>query len=365
MNVYWLPPYHPNENEKKDAELFAENVRRELARFGKVLLTGSSFVDTQLGLYAQKKKLSSQFAYVEADDFRDAQIDLPLDKMKKYFDEFVQAMSNRSGYLTRDEFANSFSVELDANALEAEILDDCDLKHARAVVLGRLFEFFSVELAVMPPAQQFPPLPSSDAANLFKDRALLTKQVVSWRRDTNGHARRTGGCFPSLSSPVMSLREYFLCRAIVDGLRDMKTGLGILLLSLSRDSLADTENEYVDDLLELLEAQSVRSEILTESTRLDHLPWRSTGTGDAGRGDVAVYISSPVLKRIIEHGLTRRNGKDVDEFKRDAFQLIEDVASAENASEVVSAGGILDRVAESGTTRQWLNLLGFGLSDEQ
>lgn len=56
----------------------------------------------------------------------------------------------------------------------------------------------------------------------------------------------------------------------------------------SQDNLADTENEHAEDLLEHLEAQSARSEIATESPRLEHQPWPSTGTGDR-RLDVAAH----------------------------------------------------------------------------
>jgi len=74
----FLDPYQPNEEEKSDPALYAENVRQYMAREGNLTTTNWSFLDVQLMYQCVKAKMPSHIGAINAldlfrvDDFTDA-----------------------------------------------------------------------------------------------------------------------------------------------------------------------------------------------------------------------------------------------------------------------------------------------------
>jgi len=111
MTVSYLPPYIPNEEEKKNANLFAKNVRALMAKELGVGVTEHSYEDMTLSYEAQHMSISpvavnfelltlKKLYNVSAQDIKDI-----LSKMKA-FD------SDHSGTLNLQEFANYLNLPI-------------------------------------------------------------------------------------------------------------------------------------------------------------------------------------------------------------------------------------------------------------
>jgi len=111
MTVSYLPPYIPNEEEKKNANLFAKNIRNLMAKELGVGVTEHSYEDMTLSYEAQHMSISpaavnfelltlKKLYNVSAQDIKDI-----LSKMKA-FD------SDHSGTLNLQEFANYLNLPI-------------------------------------------------------------------------------------------------------------------------------------------------------------------------------------------------------------------------------------------------------------
>jgi lysophosphatidylcholine acyltransferase/lyso-PAF acetyltransferase len=67
---HFLPVYHPNEQEKNNSELYAENVRKVMAEYLKVPISDYSYDDGRLVAKAKQFKLPSEFGFIKIHNLR-------------------------------------------------------------------------------------------------------------------------------------------------------------------------------------------------------------------------------------------------------------------------------------------------------
>jgi len=98
--VVIFPPYIPNDDEVKDANLFAKNVRKLLAEELGVPTTEHSYGDAAFSLKALKAGVASDFTFEEvAGDFG-----LTGQNLEAYLVSFKKYDTDKSGYISADEF---------------------------------------------------------------------------------------------------------------------------------------------------------------------------------------------------------------------------------------------------------------------
>ena len=106
VTVTFLDVYAPNEDEKKDPLLFAENVRILMARSLNVSVTNHSYADVQLLLQAQKMNIrtkSRENMNMEISTLADILEANCSPKQLKYFLNQFHKEAGRAGELTEDQ----------------------------------------------------------------------------------------------------------------------------------------------------------------------------------------------------------------------------------------------------------------------
>lgn len=121
-------PYVPSPVEKKDAILFANNVRAQMATELGVGTTEHSYDDLFFSLNAEKANINQDF---EVSALKQA-YDINLDQLKGMLKQFQALDKDRSGSLSHDEFANALRA-----TGSGPFSDDASI--------DRLFTFFDTE----------------------------------------------------------------------------------------------------------------------------------------------------------------------------------------------------------------------------
>lgn len=124
LQVKYLEPYVPSEAEKKDAALFASNVRAKMAQAMGVPTVEYSFGDTALMFAARKRGLPPADAAVESERVR-REWGLGVGDCKLLMELFVSLGAGKTGELTRNALADALGVDASSAKLGAafEALD--------------------------------------------------------------------------------------------------------------------------------------------------------------------------------------------------------------------------------------------------
>ncbi|XP_056022789.1 lysophosphatidylcholine acyltransferase 2-like isoform X3 [Ostrea edulis] len=102
--IEFLPVYTPSEEEKKDASLFAANVRAKMAEALGVPVTDHSYDDCRLMQKAAKLKLPKTVGLVEFMKLN-KKLGLKFDAAKELLDKYFDIAKNSDGNITYEEFA--------------------------------------------------------------------------------------------------------------------------------------------------------------------------------------------------------------------------------------------------------------------
>lgn len=103
--IVLLEPYFPSEEEKKDAKLYAKNVRAIMAKELGVGTTDHSYDDLFFSVDALKAKARIDQDFVIADV--KSTYDLDIDQLKRLLKQFQRLDSDRSGSLSYEQFATA------------------------------------------------------------------------------------------------------------------------------------------------------------------------------------------------------------------------------------------------------------------
>ncbi|XP_061163188.1 lysophosphatidylcholine acyltransferase 2-like isoform X2 [Saccostrea echinata] len=103
--IEFLPVYTPSEEEKKDAALFAANVRATMAEALAIPVTDHSYDDCRLMQKAAKLKLPKAAGLVEFMKLN-KKLGLNFDAASELLDRFYAIAKNSDGKITYEEFAN-------------------------------------------------------------------------------------------------------------------------------------------------------------------------------------------------------------------------------------------------------------------
>lgn len=111
VEVVFLPPYVPKEEEKKNANLFALNVRELMAKKLNVPTTDHSFDDVVVQLYGKKLGEPMEKVLLEIKKLQKF-LDLNIDTIKEYLEQFALLDTHKTGRLSLEQFANNFRTEI-------------------------------------------------------------------------------------------------------------------------------------------------------------------------------------------------------------------------------------------------------------
>jgi len=123
-----LEPYFPSDEEKKDAKLFANNVRSIMADELGVGTTQHSYDDLFFSIAGTKAKINQDF---EISDVK-SKYDLDTDELKRLLKHFQKLDTDRSGSLSYEQFATALR-----NAKAGIYSEEASIDH--------LFTFFDTD----------------------------------------------------------------------------------------------------------------------------------------------------------------------------------------------------------------------------
>jgi len=120
MHVIWCPVYHPSEEEKKDAKLYANNVRAYLAKHTGKKLTEHAFEDVRLAMFAKRdlKVQDPTFAIVQTGKMYDA-LHFSFKDATKILTRCVEADKSKQGKVNITQFLEVLG--LPRNALTEQV----------------------------------------------------------------------------------------------------------------------------------------------------------------------------------------------------------------------------------------------------
>ena len=124
MEVRWLPTVWPSEEEKKDARLFADNVRALMSRESGLPMTEHGYEDVLLRVDAQKLHLGPLDVTVRQLAGAFGKVDLP--SLRKMMVAFKSADRRSSGALSVGEFASAMGLPVSPALREVFGLIDTD-----------------------------------------------------------------------------------------------------------------------------------------------------------------------------------------------------------------------------------------------
>ncbi|CAF0706534.1 unnamed protein product [Brachionus calyciflorus] len=120
MEVHYLPVYEPNDTEKENKILFANNVRAEMARHLKVATTNHSYEDCQLMIQAKKLNLPFESAIIEFFQIK-KKLNINFENCDSLLKDFAQYARKNDGKMTLKEFCNY--LHLDENDETTKVFD--------------------------------------------------------------------------------------------------------------------------------------------------------------------------------------------------------------------------------------------------
>jgi len=124
MAVHYLPVYVPNDAERADPQLYADNVRRTMWKAMRdspvhpddVIMTDHSYEDTRLLAKAQKMYKGSN-PVVETTNMPFSEIrdkhSLSLEQTLKLLEQFSEADMDHDGTISKEEFAKAMELDVD------------------------------------------------------------------------------------------------------------------------------------------------------------------------------------------------------------------------------------------------------------
>lgn len=105
MEVTYLPVYTPNEDEKRDAKLFANNVRDKMADFLQVSTTYHSFEDCRLMLKARELKLPLDSVLIEFEKIK-SKLNINYENCQEILEKFVRHAKKSDGKMSLKDFSS-------------------------------------------------------------------------------------------------------------------------------------------------------------------------------------------------------------------------------------------------------------------
>jgi len=110
MEITYLPVYHPNKEEKENPQLFANNVRKVMAKEMNVGVTGHGYEDVRLLVECQKNRENPHaLDHVVFSEFNSL-FSMKYDEMQELIRKFAQFDENKTGMLTRKGFSEFLSI---------------------------------------------------------------------------------------------------------------------------------------------------------------------------------------------------------------------------------------------------------------
>ncbi|XP_041375841.1 lysophosphatidylcholine acyltransferase 2-like isoform X2 [Gigantopelta aegis] len=116
LEIEFLPVYVPNEEEKKDAKLFANNVRDVMAKCLGCPVTDHTYDDCRLMVLASKLEMPMEAGIVEFMKLH-KKLGISYDQLNKYLEKFHSIAERKSKSITINEFAEYLHVP-QSSALE-------------------------------------------------------------------------------------------------------------------------------------------------------------------------------------------------------------------------------------------------------
>ncbi|GFN75133.1 lysophosphatidylcholine acyltransferase 2, partial [Plakobranchus ocellatus] len=107
VDVLYLPPYHPSEEEKKDPKLYANNVRAAMAECLNCPVTDHTYDDCRLMASAEKMKMPARVGLVEFEKLH-SKIGVKYDQMAELLNNFMEikgAKWREGAEITYDDFS--------------------------------------------------------------------------------------------------------------------------------------------------------------------------------------------------------------------------------------------------------------------
>lgn len=105
MEVTYLPVYNPDENEKKDPKLYANNVRDKMAEYLKVRSTFHSYEDCRLMLKARELKLPFESGLIEFEKIK-AKLNINYENCQDILQKFVTHAKRSDGKMSLKDFSS-------------------------------------------------------------------------------------------------------------------------------------------------------------------------------------------------------------------------------------------------------------------
>ncbi|XP_066290318.1 lysophosphatidylcholine acyltransferase 2-like isoform X2 [Branchiostoma lanceolatum] len=109
LEVEFLPVYHPSEEEKKNARLYAANVRAKIAAVLNIPTTDHTFDDCMLMVAAGKSDMPMDAGLVEFQKLRE-KLGLKLEDMRQLLKQYSNIAEKEGGVIGIDDFAKHLNL---------------------------------------------------------------------------------------------------------------------------------------------------------------------------------------------------------------------------------------------------------------
>ncbi|CAH1270054.1 LPCAT1 [Branchiostoma lanceolatum] len=109
LEVEFLPVYHPSEEEKKNARLYAANVRAKIAAVLNIPTTDHTFDDCMLMVAAGKSDMPMDAGLVEFQKLRE-KLGLKLEDMRQLLKQYSSIAEKEGGVIGIDDFAKHLNL---------------------------------------------------------------------------------------------------------------------------------------------------------------------------------------------------------------------------------------------------------------
>ena len=119
----FLPVYNPNEEEQQNAEVYAENVRRLMAKELEIGLSELSYEDGRLRMIANKHKLKFRIGDIKVQQVK-KKYNINMDIIFEMLNYFAGLASRQTGVCHLDQFAQNLGLELNESVTKLfEVFD--------------------------------------------------------------------------------------------------------------------------------------------------------------------------------------------------------------------------------------------------
>uniref|UniRef100_A0A6B2L1V2 EF-hand domain-containing protein n=1 Tax=Arcella intermedia TaxID=1963864 RepID=A0A6B2L1V2_9EUKA len=110
--IEYLPPYNPSEEEKKNPQLYANNVRKIMGEAMNVPITDHSYEDVRLYLTAARAGIEGATNDLVFSDLNKL-FNVNIDEAQQILTRFAQMKTTKHGYLNLEEFGALFNLPPD------------------------------------------------------------------------------------------------------------------------------------------------------------------------------------------------------------------------------------------------------------